>query len=177
MRVREAMISLTDHVTPDQSLRDASAIMKSLRLDPIPVVEADRVVGVLAESAVLAAVAAQGLAGGLHSVRDVMSSDIISCRPDMEASELLSKIESHGGERPGYYVPVVDEDMHLLGMVAIDTLESSVKPVGQPEKDAHDTLRRQQHTEDDEDGDASAQSFPASDPISPPSSLSPDDDD
>jgi CBS domain-containing protein len=179
MQVKDVMMSVVGHVDVDTSLRDATATMKSLHMDPIPVLDHGKVVGLLTERDILAVISQDGVGGGMRPVRDVMSTDVLYCRPDESVAEVSKALSSAPQAARIERMPVVDEQQRLVGMVLRSALlrqdaESNDHPC------ASDAIRSIEGAADfkvDPVHYMSDESFPASDPVPPPSSLGRDEDD
>src|SRR5947209_5518675 len=107
------MMSVVGHVDADTSLRDASATIKSLRLDPIPVVQGGKVVGMVSERDILAEISRDGMAGGMRPVRDVMTPDVVCCRPQQSVQEAAEAVSGSPQSEKVERLPVIDEQQRL----------------------------------------------------------------
>lgn len=173
MRVKDVMIPAVGHVSPDDSLRDAAEQMKALNLSPMPVVKDGTVVGVLTEQILLDHVRSDGLAIGSHRVADAMSTDILCCTVDEPVDRALGRVDEGHAAR----LPVVDAERHLVGIVSRGDLERGMR-VGSGETAVSDVESISELVDYDEDqvDFMSDSSFPASDPIPPPSTIGPAED-
>ena len=169
------MIPASCRVTPDEKLRDAVEKIQSSGLDPIPVAEDGRLVGVLREADIQALAQRDGLATGQRQVRDAMSTDLFSVRAEQEASEALHAVERDPRARELSRVPVVDGAGRLVGMVSLRDLQGHDVDVDEPTTAVSDveSIESLVDFEKDRVGYMSDASFPASDPIPPPSTMGP----
>lgn len=172
MQVKDVMIPAVAHLEPDMSLRDAAERMKALDLDPMPVVDGGTVVGVLTERDVVARAETDGLAVGSHRVREAMSSDPDCCRAEEEISDALARVRDRGTAR----MPVIDANRHLVGIVAMADLIKHEQPPSTEGMAVGDveSITDLVAFDDDRVDFMSDESFPASDPIPPPTTLGPD---
>ncbi|HEX6506288.1 MAG TPA: CBS domain-containing protein [Chloroflexota bacterium] len=179
MRVKDVMIPVAGHVEPETSLRDASATMKTLDLDPIPVLEGERVVGMLTERDVLDRVAREGLMGGMRHVEDVMSTEVFCCWVDQDVAQAMDAVERSPMTKGMERLPVINRRMHLVGMVSVRDLREHDTQPDDGTYAVEDVNADDQIVDFDEDPVEymSDESFPASDPVPPPSTLGPDRDD
>jgi CBS domain-containing protein len=175
MQVKDVMIPAIGSVGADDTLRDATEKLKALDLDPLPVVEEGTVVGLLFEQDVVDRAREAGLATGSRHVREVMRTDVVCCFENQELSAAIENIEGHANPQTARRVPVLNSERHLVGVVSLEDLK---KHAGEGEEadevSGVDAMtERDGYEEDGVDlmGDAS---FPASDPLPPPSSLAPD---
>jgi len=173
MQVKDVMMAVAGHVDVDTSLRDATATMKSLRLDPIPVLDDGRIVGLLAQLDILDVVSRDGVAGGMRPVRDVMTSDVLCCRPDQSVTEAAEAVDASAQADSIERLPVIDEQRWLVGLVLRSALRG---PGAEPDDEsvATDAIGSIDDLADfraDPVQYMSDGSFPASDPPPSPSTL------
>jgi CBS domain-containing protein len=103
-------------ISPDDSIQNAARVMRDEDTGVVPVVENGRPVGVVTDRDIVVRAVADGDQPN-QSVRDIISTRLVSVSPDMstqEASELMSE---HQVRR----LPVVEND-HLVGIVSIGDL-------------------------------------------------------
>lgn len=172
MQVKDVMLPSVGHLEPDGSLRDAAEQLKALNLDPMPVVEGGRVVGVLSEGELAEYAARQGLAAGSAHVRDVMSRDVTCCRADDDLHATLARLGNETNRR----FPVVDADSKLVGVVSVTDLRARAQTVAGEVDAVSDVNAIESLVQYDEDpvDFMSDASFPASDPIPPPTTTGDD---
>lgn len=170
------MIREFESVSPDDSLLDAAAKMKALDLDPLPVCQDGKLIGMLTEEGVQEEAARLGLAAGSHRVRDAMSTDIASCREDEDVQQAAQAQQSNPATRDCRGVLVLDRAGKLVGIVAARALTtgrgerpSVMSAIGAAELKVPFATDPVDHM--------SEESFPASDPPPPPSNLGPVDQD
>ncbi|HLJ67925.1 MAG TPA: CBS domain-containing protein [Chloroflexota bacterium] len=176
MRVKDVMIPVVECLEPEMALRDASERMKALDIDPMPVCENERLVGLLSGSAVMAVAAREGLAAGSTIVRAAMTTDFVCCSGDQSLADAVRHIcETLGPDARGR-VPVTDDAGDLAGIVSIADLKrraeedvtGGVTAAGEVEA-VSDLVS---YKEDRVDY-MSDESFPASDPQPPPTAIGP----
>ena len=104
-------------VEPSVPIGDAARLMTVKNRSALVVTEGERIVGIVTERD-LARNA--GRAEGVQppqQVRDIMSTDVLSVRPDQTSAECMTLM----AERHVRHLPVVDRD-RLVGMVSIRDL-------------------------------------------------------
>lgn len=111
--IREAMTSSPTTVEPGTTAREAAGLMKSKDVGSLPVVEDERLVGMITDRDITTRVVAEGAVPGTTSVGDVYSRDLISVEPNNDLEEALQLMARHQVRR----LPVV-ENGRLVGMVA-----------------------------------------------------------
>lgn len=110
----------------DATLREASGLLALADVRHLPVVDGDRVVGMVSERDVLGTLlpkAADEASRAAPSVKDVMSEEIVAVPPDATLAEVIDKLIDH---RVGA-VLVLDGD-ELLGIVSYVDVLAAMKP-------------------------------------------------
>ena len=116
MHIRDVMTANPTCVSPDDSIQSAARIMRDEDTGVVPVVENGRPVGIVTDrDIVVRAVAEDGQLS--RSVRDIVTGNIISARPDMSTREAAELMSEHQVRR----LPVVEND-RLVGIVSIGDL-------------------------------------------------------
>jgi CBS domain-containing protein len=112
--VRDTMSANPQAVSPDQPVIEAARLMRSEDVGSLPVVEGERLVGVLTDRDITLRVVAEGKDSNATSVGDVLSSDPVTVTPDEGLDEALAKMARHQVRR----LPVVEDDRRLVGVLA-----------------------------------------------------------
>ncbi len=99
------------------SVFDAVQVMNDRRVGSVLVVDDTRLVGILSERDVLMRVVPDGLDVHATKVRDVMTRDVHTARPEHGIREVMRLMT----ERRVRHVPVVEEDT-VVGLVSIGDL-------------------------------------------------------
>jgi CBS domain-containing protein len=125
--VKDAMTSDVKTATPSQSLTDAAMLMKQEDVGAIPVVDGERLVGVVTDRDIVIRGIADGSDPHAIQVGDIASRDVVTVRPDDDLDEALRLMAQHQVRR----LPVV-EDGRLVGVVATADVahEANEKDVG-----------------------------------------------
>ena len=114
MKIQDVMTRDPRCVTPETSAREAAQVMKDEDVGIVPVVEGQRLIGVVTDRDLALRVVADGRDGSA-TVRDVMSSGKIStCRPDEDLDRAMETMAKEQVRR----IPIVDERGSLVGIVA-----------------------------------------------------------
>jgi len=131
-KVHEVMTDRPRCVTPETSVSEAARLMKSDDVGSLPVLEDDRLTGIVTDrDIVIQAVAEEKDPRGMP-VREVASREVVTIGPEEDLSEALKLMASHQVRR----IPVVDEDSRLVGIVAQADIAREVK-----EKDSGQMLQ------------------------------------
>jgi len=126
--VKDAMTAEVKVATPSQSLTDAASLMKQEDVGSVPVVDGERLVGVLTDRDIVVRGIADGGDPRAVQVGDIASRDVVTVRPDDDLDEAVRLMAQHQVRR----LPVVD-DGHLVGVLATADVahEAKDKVVGQ----------------------------------------------
>ena len=112
--VREAMTSNPCSIDTDKSVAYAAKMMRDEDVGIAPIVEGDRLVGVLTDRDIAVRVVAEGRDPEQVKVTEVASSDVVTLDPQQDLDEALRLMARHQVRR----LPVVEEDGRLVGVVA-----------------------------------------------------------
>jgi CBS domain-containing protein len=126
MNIRDVMTSNPRTVSPEDTIQNAARIMRDEDTGVVPVVENGRAVGVVTDRDIVVRAVADGQLN--RPVREIVSGDVITARPDMSTKEAAQLMSEHQVRR----LPVVENE-RLVGIVSIGDLavkEGSDKRVG-----------------------------------------------
>jgi CBS domain-containing protein len=104
-------------VTPATTVREAVRQMDDRGVGSVLVVERDSLVGIFTERDLMRRVVAHDLSPASTAVRDVMTADLVTCRPDATAADC----EAMMSERHIRHLPVV-EGQQVLGVITTGDL-------------------------------------------------------
>lgn len=116
-KISEVMTSEVQVVQPDDTLRDAAAIMAEEDVGALPVCDGSRLQGMITDRDIAVRAVANGRDADTP-VREVMSEDVIWCSEDDDTQEVLGRM----GERQIRRIPVVDANRNLVGIVSLGDL-------------------------------------------------------
>jgi CBS domain-containing protein len=112
--VREVMTSKLCSIDTDKSITYAAKMMRDEDVGLAPIVEGDRLVGVLTDRDIAVRVVAEGRDPEQVKVTEVASRDLVTLDPQQDLDEALRLMAQHQVRR----LPVVEEDGRLVGVVA-----------------------------------------------------------
>ncbi len=115
MNIRDVMTSNPRTVSPADSIQNAARIMREEDTGAVPVVDNGRPVGILTDRDIVVRAVADGELN--RPVRDIVSSSVVTARPDMSTREAAQLMSEHQVRR----LPVVEND-RLVGIVSIGDL-------------------------------------------------------
>jgi CBS domain-containing protein len=114
VKIQDVMTRDPRCVTPETSAREAAQVMKDEDVGIVPVVEGQRLIGVVTDRDLALRVVADGRDAST-TVRDVMSTGkIATCRPDEDLDRVMETMAKEQVRR----IPIVDERGSLVGIVA-----------------------------------------------------------
>ena len=112
--IRDAMTSNPSNVEMSSNVVDAARLMKQEDVGSIPVVEGDRLVGIVTDRDIAIRVVAEGKDVQSVTVGEIASKDLVTVDPQQELDEALRLMAQHQVRR----LPVVEEDGRLVGILA-----------------------------------------------------------
>ena len=112
-RVRELMTSDVVTASPSMSVVDAAKKMIEQEKGPLPIVEGDRVLGMVTDRDLVAKVVAAGRDPNECSVTDVGTMEPVTIEPDNDADEARQRMNQHQLDRL-----IVVEGGRLVGIVS-----------------------------------------------------------
>jgi len=137
MKVSDCMTRDVRLAAPDQSLREAAALMAELDVGVLPVGENERLVGMITDRDI----AVRGVALGRGpdaTVREVMTDNVKYCFVDQS----LEEVSRNMGDIQVRRLPVVDREKRLVGIIslsdiangdgAVDEAGEALRDISQP---------------------------------------------
>lgn len=124
MRIKDVMEVDVEAVASEASLDEAAFIMRSAGVGSLPVLDEERLVGVISARDIVERAVAAGLDLSATAVRDIMTAGVLSCGESGDPAEAASLMERHRLRR----VYVVDDNGDLSGMLARAVLASLETP-------------------------------------------------
>jgi len=113
-KIRDVMTSNPCTIDADRSVAYAAKMMQDEDVGLAPIVEGDKLIGMLTDRDIAVRVAAQGRDPDQVKVRDVASKQVVTIDPQQDLDEALRIMAKHQVRR----LPVVGEDGRLIGVVA-----------------------------------------------------------
>ena len=113
MKVSDVMTPNPRTVQLSDTIEDAAKIMRDEDTGAVPVIEDDRVVGMVTDRDIVIRAVADGDFD--CTIDDIVSDDVVCATPDMTTAEAAELMGEHQIRR----LPVVDDDERLVGIVSI----------------------------------------------------------
>jgi CBS domain-containing protein len=124
--IRDTMTSNPRTIETSTPVAEAARLMSSEDVGSLPIVEGERLVGMVTDRDITIRVVAEGKDPQATTVGDVASRDIVSVDPQQNLDEAVRLMAEHQVRR----LPVVEEDGRLVGIVA----QADVATAGKDEK-------------------------------------------
>ncbi len=95
------------------TVADVAQVMRTEDVGPVPIVDGDRLVGIVTDRDIVVRVVAEGRDASSTTVGDIVSGDLVTVSPDAGLDEALQLMGQHQVRR----IPVTEGD-RLVGIVA-----------------------------------------------------------
>ncbi len=113
-KVRELMTADVDMVVPSAKLSDAAEKMRNLNVGSLPVLDQNKLVGIITDRDITIRATADGANPDDVKVSDIMSKEVVTVTPETSLDEAAQLMATHQIRR----LPVV-ENGELVGMLAL----------------------------------------------------------
>jgi len=117
MQCSEIMTRNPECCVPTDSVMKAAQLMKSQDVGPIPIVadkDGRKLTGIITDRDLTIKVIAEARDPITTRLKEVMSDNVVTCKESDEVEQVLKLMEDNQVRR----IPVVDQDNHLLGIIA-----------------------------------------------------------
>jgi CBS domain-containing protein len=111
--IQEAMTPDPTTIETTTTAQEAARIMKSDDIGSLPVVEGDKLIGVVTDRDLAIRIVAEGR-GADKTVGEIASKDVVTVDPEQSIDEAARLMAEHQLRR----LPVVEEDGRLVGILA-----------------------------------------------------------
>ncbi|MCE5186058.1 MAG: CBS domain-containing protein [Planctomycetaceae bacterium] len=118
MRVREIMSTHVQQIRSDASVSEAADTMRNFDVGILPVLEGNKVVGILTDRDIVIRAVAAGLDPEETTVRDVMTSDVLGCSFDDDVETVAQIMEDNQVRR----LVVLNDQQLVVGIVSLGDL-------------------------------------------------------
>jgi CBS domain-containing protein len=118
MKIRDVMTPDAVAAHPETKLMAAAEMMRLLNVGSLPVVEGERIVGIVTDRDIVVRGLALGFNPRSASVADVMTRNVLTCSVDDEVEEVAHQMRELQVRR----LLVVDEHERLIGIVSLGDL-------------------------------------------------------
>jgi CBS domain-containing protein len=116
--VKDIMSDCVETVRARATVKEAAGRMRAFDVGALPVCDNGALVGIITDRDIAVRVIAAGKHAASTSVSDVMSQDVICCRPDQD-TEIAARVMQVNQIRR---LPVLDEGGQLCGIISLGDL-------------------------------------------------------
>jgi CBS-domain-containing membrane protein len=114
--IQEIMTRDVQTISSQDTVQRAAQLMDELNVGAIPVLDGDKLVGMITDRDITVRSVAAGQAPNATRVADVMSTDVRTCTPGQSVDEVMGQM----GDVQIRRIPVLDEQSHLvIGIVSL----------------------------------------------------------
>lgn len=115
IKCRELMSRAPDHCSPCATVQQVGAIMRGRDIGVMPVVDGDKLVGVVTDRDLAISVLGNAAATDQTLIGEIMSTPPISCCDDDDVKVAVELMTMHQIKR----VPLVNEFENLVGLISL----------------------------------------------------------
>ncbi len=115
MLVKEVMSPKVQWVHPEVSVKESAFKMRELNIGCLPVEEKGKLIGMVTDRDITCRAVAEGRDPQTMKVRDVMSTEVVTCHEDTDINEAAHLMEEKGIAR----LPVFDRSDKLVGLLSL----------------------------------------------------------
>jgi CBS domain-containing protein len=127
MEIRELMTEDVDFVGPETQVLEIARKMRENDIGSTPVVENDRLIGMVTDRDIVLRVVAEGADARSTTARAAMSPKVLYCFDDQTVEQVLQNMGHNQIRR----LPVVNRDKRLVGVVSLgDLVKASESKAG-----------------------------------------------
>ncbi len=119
MQIRDVMTTDVKTLSPDQSIREAAALMADIDSGALLVNDQDRLIGMITDRDIAIRAVAKGLDCDTP-VREVMSNTIRYCFDDESVQDVAQNMAENEMRR----MPVLNREKRLVGVVSLGNIAS-----------------------------------------------------
>jgi CBS domain-containing protein len=117
-RAEDVMTEGVKTAAPETDLAAVATIMRDEKVGIVPIVDRGRLVGVITDRDIVVRVDAEAAPVDLVRAADVMTTGLITVRPEDDLMEVIDRMGQEGLQR----ILVADDDARLLGIISVSDL-------------------------------------------------------
>ena len=126
VKIRDVMTEPAIACSPDTNLAAAAEIMWSADCGVLPVVQDEKLCGILTDRDICIALGTRSAPAAQIPVRDVAATEVATCAPEADIHSALHTMRRAKVRR----LPVVDDEGHLKGMLGLNDVILAVDRKG-----------------------------------------------
>ena len=113
--IQDVMTRDVQTVSPQETIQRAAQLMDELNVGAIPVLEGDKLVGMITDRDITVRSVAVGQNPTSTKIGDVMSTDVRTCTTDQSVQDVLDQMADVQIRR----IPVLDDSGQIVGIVSL----------------------------------------------------------
>ena len=118
MKIKDIMSTNVEFIAPTASTKEAAHMMHDLHVGILPVVDNNKLVGMITDRDICCKVIATGKGAGWTKVDEVMSKDVTTCYEDQDVTLASNLMISNHIRR----LAVIDHNDTIVGLFSVDDL-------------------------------------------------------
>jgi len=118
MKIKDIMSTNVVNVSPTTSTKEAAHMMHDLHIGVLPVIDDNKLVGMITDRDICCKVIATGRGAGWTKVEEVMTKDVTTCFDDQDVTVASNLMMSNHIRR----LAVVDHNDTVVGLLSVDDL-------------------------------------------------------
>lgn len=119
--IQDIMTRDVQTISSQETIQRAAQLMDELNVGAIPVLDGDKLVGMITDRDITVRSVATGQDPRSAKVTDAMSKDVRTCTAGQSVAEVLSQM----GDKQIRRLPVVDESGKVIGIVSLGDVATS----------------------------------------------------
>jgi len=119
--IQDIMTRDVQTISSQETIQRAAQLMDELNVGAIPVLDGDKLVGMITDRDITVRSVAAGQDPRSAKVTDAMSKDVRTCTAGQSVAEVLSQM----GDKQIRRLPVVDESGKVIGIVSLGDVATS----------------------------------------------------
>ena len=119
--IQDIMTRDVQTISSQETIQRAAQLMDELNVGAIPVLDGDKLVGMITDRDITVRSVATGQDPRSAKVTDAMSKDVRTCTAGQSVAEVLSQM----GDKQIRRLPVVDESGQVIGIVSLGDVATS----------------------------------------------------
>jgi CBS domain-containing protein len=133
--LKEIMTRDVETCAPTATVQEVARLMADRNVGVVPIAEGDRLVGLVTDRDIAVRVVAKGADPRSEQIRQYVSTDVTTVRPDTTIEEALRIMEAHQIRR----LPVCEDD-RIVGIVSLGDLATKATPSPERQEKVGETL-------------------------------------
>lgn len=118
MNVKDLMTANVEHTTPDTGTKEAAHQMHESHVGVLPVLDDDKLVGMVTDRDICCKVVATGHSAGRTKVSEIMSAEVATCFDDQNIGDATDIMVKKHVRR----LAVLNRDNAIVGILSVDDL-------------------------------------------------------